>query len=273
MVHSETIQKPEVKVIAGTATPKKLKLTQSVHSLGSSEDSDIRVTGNKVSAQHATIEFEQASGDWLIRNKSSHGVLVNSKPVDVAKIKPGDHIQIGESLLLEFSGKVVSKKTDKAKGSTAGAKPSSRKMLLYIAGGVYALAMVAVIMFFSASGSESDSNNITSDYLVKVLDSTRTHLAEFSIADSDKESAVRNMRSTGLYYKILYAENAADKQKYIDELVAELDGRVFQAWLFEAQGDYPRALKEYREIEQIVPDVRAPITKVAIWRLSEIQSR
>jgi hypothetical protein len=273
MVHSETIQKPELRVIAGTARPKKLKLTQTSHSLGSSEDSDIRVTGNKVSAQHATIEFEQASGDWLIRNKSSHGVLVNSKPVDVARIKPGDHIQIGESLLLEFFGKAVNKKTDKAKSANSGEKTSFRKMLLYAAGGVYALAMVAVIMFFSASGGESDNNDITSDYLVEVLVATRTHLTELSTADFDKESLVKNVRSTGLYYQIVYADNVASKEKYIDELVSELDERVFQAWLFEAKGDFPRAIKEYRNIEQMVPDVRAPITKVAIWRLSEIQSR
>ena len=94
--------------------------------IGRSADSDLAVAETKISRHHAEIRLWD--GDYVIRDlKSRNGVFVNDQRVDIAVLKLGDQIRIGnivfhvENRVEKGAGtilKEVSRELENGKGYT-----------------------------------------------------------------------------------------------------------------------------------------------------------
>lgn len=62
--------------------------------IGRSPEADVVILDEKASRIHCGIRFWD--GDFYIKDlKSKNGTFVNNEQIDVAKLKPSDHIQVG----------------------------------------------------------------------------------------------------------------------------------------------------------------------------------
>ncbi len=94
--------------------------------IGRSSDADLAVAETKISRHHAEIRLWD--GDYVIRDlKSRNGVFVNDQRVDIAVLKVGDQIRIGnivfhlENRVEKGAGtilKEVSRELENGKGYT-----------------------------------------------------------------------------------------------------------------------------------------------------------
>jgi pSer/pThr/pTyr-binding forkhead associated (FHA) protein len=95
-----------------------------VHTIGRSEDSALRLKGDKkVSTAHATITA--TSGDrWLLEDLgSTNGTYVNGERISQAPLRTGDRVKIGHTLLVFHADAANVKPTDLSSrmgGSSAG---------------------------------------------------------------------------------------------------------------------------------------------------------
>jgi pSer/pThr/pTyr-binding forkhead associated (FHA) protein len=66
--------------------------------VGRSQDADIAIADEKVSRLHCGIRF--MDGDYLVKDLGSrNGTFLNGSRVEVSKIKPGDRIRVGSTIL------------------------------------------------------------------------------------------------------------------------------------------------------------------------------
>lgn len=270
MAVTETVRKPELRVEHGRARPSRLRLNRPSYTIGSAADCDIVTQGDKVSAVHATVELDSTTGGWVVRNKSNFGILVNRRPADVATIAPGDQIQVGESLLLSFQGKLARSGTtaEPAKQKRGG---STRQVVIGALVGVYLLGIGALMIVLSAGGDKSADGGLTADYLEDVLTATEQHLQDLRLPAGESEPG--SIQASQLYYRIGLGVAGEQRSRDIARLLETLDGLMFQAWLLEQRGDRREAYEHYREVEELVPDVRAPVTRVAIWRMTKLREK
>jgi len=76
-----------------------MMLTTPIVSIGRHSSNDIVILDPQVSRKHLQLRAEK--GSYLLFDLSSTGgTLVNNKPVSSAKLKPGDVIKIGKTLLI-----------------------------------------------------------------------------------------------------------------------------------------------------------------------------
>jgi signal transduction histidine kinase/pSer/pThr/pTyr-binding forkhead associated (FHA) protein len=86
-------------IIKGTDEGKQFELTQPVLGVGRDASNAIRLHDTEVSRRHA--EFRQVDGDYrLVDLGSANGTFVNTQPIKEWTLHPGDHIQIGQSILV-----------------------------------------------------------------------------------------------------------------------------------------------------------------------------
>jgi two-component system, cell cycle response regulator len=71
--------------------------------LGRGEDCDIRINDHSVSRRHARIE-PCADGYYAIDLQSTNGTFVNDVPSDVATLKDGDYLRIGNCIYRFLAG-------------------------------------------------------------------------------------------------------------------------------------------------------------------------
>jgi signal transduction histidine kinase len=89
-------------VIKGTDEGKQFDLAQPLIAIGREGGNAIRLHDTEVSRRHA--EFRMADGEYRIVDKgSANGTYVNNQAVQEAVLRSGDHIQIGQTILV-FSG-------------------------------------------------------------------------------------------------------------------------------------------------------------------------
>jgi signal transduction histidine kinase len=69
--------------------------------IGRSEEADVALLEPTVSRKHATIQVEE-DGIWLRDEESKHGTFVNSKRISRHRLKVGDLIVIGLSIVLRL---------------------------------------------------------------------------------------------------------------------------------------------------------------------------
>jgi signal transduction histidine kinase/pSer/pThr/pTyr-binding forkhead associated (FHA) protein len=91
-------------VIKGTDEGKTFELTQAVLGVGRDAANQIRLHDTEVSRRHA--EFRQVDGEiHLVDLNSANGTFVNTLPIKDAVLRSGDHIQIGQSILVYSAGR------------------------------------------------------------------------------------------------------------------------------------------------------------------------
>jgi signal transduction histidine kinase len=91
-------------VIKGADEGKQFDLNQPVLAVGRDASNQVRLHDTEVSRRHA--EFRQQGEEFqLLDVGSANGTFVNSQPVKEAVLQSGDHIQIGQSVLVYMAGR------------------------------------------------------------------------------------------------------------------------------------------------------------------------
>jgi signal transduction histidine kinase len=94
---------PRLIVIKGTDEGKQFELAEPVVSVGRDSTNRIRLHDTEVSRRHA--EFRQTpEGFRLTDIGSANGSFVNNQSVKDVLLQPGDHVQIGQTLLIYSAG-------------------------------------------------------------------------------------------------------------------------------------------------------------------------
>ncbi len=95
---------PRLLVIKGADEGKQFELTDAVVSIGRDTASKIRLHDTEVSRRHA--ELRQADGTYLVVDVgSANGTFVNNQKVQQAALQAGDHVTIGQSVLVFSAGR------------------------------------------------------------------------------------------------------------------------------------------------------------------------
>jgi signal transduction histidine kinase len=95
---------PRLIVIKGADEGKQLELTEPVLTVGRDSMNHIRLHDTEVSRRHA--EFRQVGPDYqLVDVGSANGTFVNYQKVNEAVLHSGDHISIGQSILVYTTGR------------------------------------------------------------------------------------------------------------------------------------------------------------------------
>jgi signal transduction histidine kinase/pSer/pThr/pTyr-binding forkhead associated (FHA) protein len=95
---------PRVIVIRGADEGKQFELTGSVIGAGRDGSNQIRLHDTEASRRHA--EFRQVDGGYCVVDVgSANGTFVNNQPVTDFVLQSGDHVQIGQSVLVYSAGR------------------------------------------------------------------------------------------------------------------------------------------------------------------------
>lgn len=90
-------------VISGPQAGLVLLLHHETHTLGRGETADLRVDDADVSRHHATFRRE-SDGNYSVEDTSStNGTFLGTERVQRARLKPGDRLQCGTTLVLRYS--------------------------------------------------------------------------------------------------------------------------------------------------------------------------
>lgn len=90
---------PRLIVIKGTDEGKQFALTADAVAAGRDSTSRLRLTDTEVSRRHA--EFVRSADGYRVRDVgSANGTFVNGQSVKDALLQPGDHVQIGQTVLV-----------------------------------------------------------------------------------------------------------------------------------------------------------------------------
>ncbi len=86
-------------------TQQEYKLAQKSISIGRAAEADITIPDKLASRLHCGISFWDDS--YFLRDfKSRNGTFVNDKPIEVCRIKTGDRIRVGDTVInVESDGK------------------------------------------------------------------------------------------------------------------------------------------------------------------------
>src|SRR4029078_250573 len=97
--HSRGITVPRLIVIKGTDEGRQFALSDTALSVGRDSSSRIRLTDTEVSRRHA--EFLRTPDGYRVRDVgSANGTFVNSQSVRDVLLQPGDHVQIGQTVMV-----------------------------------------------------------------------------------------------------------------------------------------------------------------------------
>lgn len=88
-----------LEVLAGTTVRGPISLAHDVVVLGRAIDADVRLQADGVSRKHAKIVRSATGGHSLIDLGAKNRTFLNGRPVDVAALREGDRIQLGQVVL------------------------------------------------------------------------------------------------------------------------------------------------------------------------------
>jgi signal transduction histidine kinase len=93
-------------IIKGIDEGKQIDLAEPVISVGRDASNQCRLHDTEVSRRHA--EFRQVGGDYqLVDVGSANGTFINNQKVTEAILRSGDHILIGQSILVYLTGRTT----------------------------------------------------------------------------------------------------------------------------------------------------------------------
>ncbi|HEY8503340.1 MAG TPA: ATP-binding protein [Gemmataceae bacterium] len=94
---------PRLIVIRGADEGKQFDLTDDVVGIGRDKANAVHLHDTEVSRRHLELRRTPDGGYRLVDLGSANGTMVNARPVVEAELNPGDHIQLGQTILV-FSG-------------------------------------------------------------------------------------------------------------------------------------------------------------------------
>ena len=96
---------PRLIVIRGADEGRQLELDGPVLSLGRDSSNALRLHDTEVSRRHAELRLTLSGADYRVVDRgSANGVFVNGVRVQDALLRPGDQVQIGQTVLVYSGG-------------------------------------------------------------------------------------------------------------------------------------------------------------------------
>jgi len=274
-----------INVRQGPAKGKRFTLKNEVCRIGSDAACDITIDGPYVSPEHAIISRRE-DGLWRLQNKSVNRTLVNQQAVDSRQLESGDLIQVGAETLLEFEilkkkEKEKSKRTKREK-SGAGAAGLLKRPGLVLGFAFYIFVLIAGGFYLQSVTGESTGTSLSAREAKRALTLTRTFLnsATFSQAAptiAASSAATGQSEDASGYYRLAFllnensAANSLAAEQLIDKMLEEGRAHLALAWHYEEQQRWQSAIAVYREIMAMMPDIRVPLVKLAVRRISELE--
>lgn len=111
-LHGEAAQQPArpgeacIIVIYGPELGKRLQLGTAPFAIGRSSKNDLFIDQESVSRNHARITFD-GTQYWVADQHSTNGTFVNDEPVREQRLRDGDQVRIGRSILKFMTGENV----------------------------------------------------------------------------------------------------------------------------------------------------------------------
>src|SRR6516225_2694085 len=94
-------------VLEGIDKGRVFRVLQTPVTIGREEGNILRLNDERVSRYHAKVQFD--NGEVILTDlESTNGTRVNNTVVQIRRLKPGDRISIGRSLLLFGSEQEIS---------------------------------------------------------------------------------------------------------------------------------------------------------------------
>ena len=244
--------------------------------VGRSEKADIRINDTKTSREHA--EFTKVGNDWVVTDLGSqNGVVVNDVKVVQHKIKLGDRIIIGQTVL-KFSKQDVQGKPKLVKGEETEEEieKSNRKKTMVP---VLILAIVFLAMFLF-DDEKTASQEGPAKKVLPYQDVTNEYVQALQKRQANEDKQVKERLNTiyqrglrefreGNYFRAIHEFNLAliiapgdaQAEYYLRKTKEELD-RSIENFIAKAQRDeeslkYQSAIVSYCAIIRLlytVPD-------------------
>jgi signal transduction histidine kinase/pSer/pThr/pTyr-binding forkhead associated (FHA) protein len=102
----ESLERLKLIVIKGADEGKQFELSESVIGIGRDAGNTVRLNDTEISRRHAELYRKTGSRSIHLRDVgSANGTFVNNEPVSDTALQPGDHIQIGQSVLVLSGGR------------------------------------------------------------------------------------------------------------------------------------------------------------------------
>ncbi|MDP8225441.1 MAG: FHA domain-containing protein [Candidatus Lernaella stagnicola] len=139
--------RPRLVIATGPKRGSIVVLTSPEIEIGRSPEAHLVLPDNQVSAAHARV-VSRKGAHYIYDNRSLNGVLVNGSKVRGVPLKSGDHIQLGETVMVYEDPahpvpsrpvEVVAVKSDEAQ---------SHRWWLWVAGGTVILAAAVAVALF-----------------------------------------------------------------------------------------------------------------------------
>lgn len=266
---------PILTAIVGPSKGKRFTLKKESYTCGADRKCAIRLKGEFVSDEHFMVRVRD-DGNWVAENKSEYGTLVNAQRVETRILSDGDNIQIGTGNVLVFTS---AESIVKEVASSGGDSNFSAKKLGI---GVAILAYVAV-MVYGAMVLTGDSTTGGKPSLgIGRIDTAVTDTLEYMKGQSLKTSALAEGTRTVdkavpsySYFRILdlqsSGDNAGELEAEYQVFEQDLHNKMYSVYQLIASGRTKAALSLLNEVYATVPDVRAPITVLALSLRTRIE--
>ena len=265
-------------IVTGSKSGKVHRLKNDEISLGSHKSNTIQLQGEYVSDYHAVIK-RRNDGIRVIKNLSVNNTIVNQAIVDERPLADGDVVQIGADNLLRFNieenKSAIKEKKKKIMASSGGQGLLKNKLL--ITGLLVYLSLILGAVLFFGSNENINKAELTYEKVESLLKSTDTYIANmpnigevddlnqnYTLSnDIDKSSDFFEIRK--LQDQVNFDENKFNQHKNV--ILETISDSLNQAWHLESTKQHQLAIKEYRDILQIIPDINSPVSKYAVRKI------
>lgn len=103
---------PHLIIKAGPEKGREIVIPENGARLGRSSENDISLADSLLSRHHCRMEFRANDGLWVIDLESANETLVNDKPITSQRIRPGDTVLLGDSVISVVNDQPASPQSD-----------------------------------------------------------------------------------------------------------------------------------------------------------------